>query len=140
MAGITRSVTREIELLEQDHDLLYRLIGRFQNALDAGSTDETDSRKSALLAHLDAHMDCEERLMLASDFPLLFAHAREHKAFRDQTLAILSGLASGAVTPANVGKLLLRIHEHHLHHHDRLFFRFLEDRYSLQEVAAGAGI
>ncbi len=136
-----RSVPDELRLIEEDHALFKRLIERLQETLSASRpADEIGGRKAALLSHLDAHMEFEERLMLERGYPLAFSHAQEHKGFHDQVTAVLDGLKSGTVTPANLDKLLLRVHDHHIKSHDTIFCRFLGDRYSLQEVDEGGGI
>ena len=136
-----QTASYNLQLIEEDHALFRRLVERFQEALSAGRpADEIKERRAALNAHLDAHMGFEERLMTERNYPLAFSHAREHKGFHDQVAAILGGLKSGTVTTANAGKLLLRVHEHHIKNHDAVFFRYLEDRYCLQEVSEGGGI
>lgn len=131
----------EVRLIGDDHLLFRRLIERLHETVAAGRPgDEVKERQAALLAHLDAHMGFEERLMVERGYPLAFSHAQEHKAFHDQVAAILHGLSSGTVTPANLDKLLRRVHDHHIKGHDDLFNRYLIDRYSLQEVAEGSGI
>jgi len=131
----------ELSLIDTDHDILRRLVDRLQDALNTSRTvDEIAGRQAALIAHLDAHMEFEERLMLERGYPLAFTHAQQHKAFRDQFASVFDGLASKAVTPANVGKLLLRIHDHHIKYHDEIFRLHLIDKFSLQAVSEGAGI
>ena len=131
----------DLRLIDEDHALFNRLVERYQEALNAGRpVDEIKGRRAALAAHLDAHMGFEERLMVERGYPLAFSHAQEHKAFNDQVVAVLEGMKSGTVSPTNVGRLISRIHEHHIKNHDAIFCRYLVDRYSLHEVAEGSGI
>ncbi|MEI7610996.1 MAG: hemerythrin family protein [Rhodospirillaceae bacterium] len=131
----------ELRLIEEDHLLFRRLAERLQETVSAHRpADEIAGRQAALLAHLDAHMGYEERLMLERGYPLAFSHAQDHKAFRDQIDVVLDGLKSGTITPTNLDKLLLRVHDHHIKNQDSLFSGYLLDRYSLQEVAEGGGI
>jgi hemerythrin-like metal-binding protein len=131
----------DLELIDRDHRILRDLIERLQDALTEGcAEDEIASRQAALNSHLDAHMEFEEKLMVERQYPLAFTHAREHKAFRDQVTAVLDGLAKQVVSRANVAKLLIRIHDHHIKYSDQTFCLYLTDKYSLQAVADGAGI
>lgn len=128
-------------VIEEDHALFRELIGRLQETLNAGrSVDEIERRQAALVAHLDAHMGFEEQSMVERGYPLAFTHAQAHKGFRDQVTTVLDGVKSGTLASASLGRVLLRIHDHHLKHHDVIFCRYLADRYSLQEVAEGTGI
>ncbi len=128
-------------LIDQDHALLRQLVRRLQGTLRIGrSPDEVERARMALTAHLDAHMEFEERLMLERSYPLAFTHAQDHKAFLDQIAAVLNGLNSGTVALANLDKLLFRVHEHHVKNHDAVFCRYLTDKYSFAEVEDGSGI
>ena len=131
----------ELQLIDKDHDILRLLIDRLQAALSAGRTiDEIAGRQTSLVAHLDAHMEFEERLMVERGYLLAFTHAQQHKAFRDQVAAVFDGLTSKTVSPANIGKMLLLIHDHHIKYHDHLLRRYLIDKFSLQAVSEGSGI
>ena len=131
----------ELLLIEQDHALLRQLVIRLQGTLMVGRpADEVEKARNALTAHLDAHMEFEERLMVERSYPLAFTHAQDHKSFHDQVDAVLNGLICGTVTLANLDKLLLRVHEHHIKNHDAVFYRYLTDKYSLAEVEDGSGI
>jgi hemerythrin-like metal-binding protein len=134
-------VPAELSLIDQDHDVFRHLIGQFHRALNGGGTaGEVARRRAALMAHVDAHMEFEERVMLDRRYPLLMTHAQQHKSFRDQITAVVNGLTTRTVTIGNLEKLLIRIHEHHLRNQDQVFYRYLLDRDSLNDVSDGSGI
>ena len=131
----------DLDLIDRDHRMLRELIDRLQDALTKGcAEDEVQSRRTALSAHLDAHMEFEEGLMLQRKYPLAFSHAQEHKSFREQFALVLDGVSSRSVSRDNVAKLLTKIHDHHVTYSDAIFCHYLIDKYSLQIVADGAGI
>ena len=131
----------ELSLIDQDHRLLRQLVIRLQGALMVGRpSDEVVRARNALTAHLDAHMEFEERLMVERSYPLAFTHAQDHKGLLDQVAAVLNGLSSGSVGLTNLDKLLLRVYDHHVKNHVAVFCRYLTDKYSFAEVEDGSGI
>jgi hemerythrin len=128
----------DLEEIEREHRLLHERIELFHRALRR-EDGRIASQRDSLLAHLDAHMDTEYRIMRDYGYPLTFTHVEEHAEFRQRFVMVIDE-AGRTVDPKNVSSLLKKIHHHHAFYFDEVLCHYLVDKYSLQAVTDGLGI
>ena len=128
-------------LIDQEHRILRVMIDTLQESVNQGlSQEETEQQKLTLLSRLDDHQERERRIMMDTNFPLAFTHLEAHESFRDQVKLILSSINSTVIDNANIAKLLIRVHDHHIKYFDDILTFYLIDKYSLEAVDDGLGI
>ncbi len=128
-------------LIDQEHRVLRTMIDTLQEAINQEiSREEIELQKVTLLARLDEHQERERRIMMDTNFPLAFTHLESHESFRDQVKLILSSIDSTVIDNANIAKLLIRVHDHHIKYFDDILTFYLIDKYSLEAVDDGLGI
>jgi hemerythrin-like metal-binding protein len=128
-----------IDLIDRDHQALHRQIDRLQNAINT-APDQVAACCQELIDSLEAHIALETRLMTERRYPLQFSHEEGHASFRDQVNSILSAIDSPVINPKNVGRLLKKVHAHHVRYFDDTLSHYLADRYALEDVDDGLGI
>ena len=131
----------DIEEMDRDQNTLYEMIHSLQRAINTvAHKNHVEGLIEAVMAHLDAQIRFEERVMASNNYPLAFAHVEVHNVIRDQFKSILASIYCESINNKNIGKLLINTHRHHFTYFDEIMFHYIIDQYTLTSVDDGLGI
>jgi hemerythrin len=88
-----------VEEIDEQHRELFRRAQRVINALRAGDRGEVESLVRYLTDYVVSHFQCEERLMVETEYPGLEAHRDAHRRFRDEFEEMRRELQRKGATP-----------------------------------------
>lgn len=72
-----------VEAIDEQHQELFRRSERLILALRGGDRGEVEPLLRYLADYVISHFECEERWMVAAEYPGLEAHRDAHRRFRD---------------------------------------------------------
>ncbi len=87
----------EVELLDGQHQLLFKIINRFYDAMERQeSTENLDKLFGDVLDYTSIHFQVEESLMRLGGYPDLEQHMEAHKKLVEQAVALHSDIKIGS--------------------------------------------
>jgi len=115
-----------IDLLDEEHREMVRLINRLFDASDSSPLTE---RLDALIAHLRSHFNTEERFLRAIDFRDTDEHCREHQLQMAEFVDLRRSITRSDASALDAGDLTSIRHWffNHVVAEDRRFGVFYSD-------------
>ena len=137
---VQQAARSDIEFIDRGHDALHEMVSHFRLAVRHRKSDaHIANLKDDLKAYLDSHIEFENYIMMANNYPLTYAHVEEHGLFKQRFEDILDHVGREG-DGADIETAIRRLHVSHVRYFDDILCRYLSDKYHLQEVHDGLGI
>jgi hemerythrin len=115
----TRDLESGIPVIDTQHKRIVAFINELNDALQTGSSEETNQVMEGLLNYTVTHFEFEEELQEKAEYPYLKAHRRIHELFMKKVASIRERAALGEDVAPELLKLLKGWLASHIKSEDR---------------------
>lgn len=133
------SFSVDVELLDGQHQLLFKIINRFYDAWERNETTETLSKLfHEVLDYTHMHFTIEEVLMKQGEYPDLDNHKAAHQRLVEQASKLYDDIQrGGADAGKNAVAFLKDWLEKHIRGTDKAYSPYIGDAARAAQAAAG---
>jgi len=115
----TRNLEIGIPIIDTQHKRIVAFINELNNAIETGSSEETNRVMEGLLNYTVTHFEFEEELQEKAGYPFLKAHRRIHELLMKRVASLRERASQGEDITSELLKLLKGWLANHIKSEDR---------------------